>query len=112
MTIICLIDTSIARGQAALAEVRAAVADSSGGAVVETQIWVTETDKQLVRSTVTSLQIGSVTETLEVCARAGMVGHEENPVSQVIDERRSTNCAELASSYAIDPAFKRFGGAR
>ena len=87
VTIICLIDTSIARGQAAVAEVRGAIADSSGGAVVGTQIRITETDKQLVRPTVTSPQIGSVIETLEVHARADMVDTKENSVSQVIDER-------------------------
>ena len=53
-SIICLIGVpSPAPGQVAVAEVRGAVADSSGGAVVGAHVRMTETDKQLVRSAVT-----------------------------------------------------------
>jgi hypothetical protein len=48
------------------------------GAAVGLQVWVTETDKQPVRSTVTLLQAGSLIETLEVRAGAGTVETKEN----------------------------------
>ena len=117
----------------AIAQVSGVVADPSGSPVPAAQVRMTETEKQLMRSTVTdaqgrytlpnlpvgpyrlevsapgfksytqsgillqvgnnvqinvAMQLGALTEHVEVSAQAGMVETTENSVSQVIDERR------------------------
>ncbi len=117
----------------AIAEAAGVVSDPSGSAIAGAQVKMTETDKQLVRSTVTddqgrytltnlpvgpyrldvtapgfkgfaqsgivlqvgnsvqinvSMQLGSVSDTVEVTGSAGMVETRETSVSQVIEEKR------------------------
>jgi hypothetical protein len=116
----------------AVAQVTGSVADSSGAAIAGAQVTMTETDKQLSRSTTTdangsyvlpnlpvgpyslevkangfkdyvqtgivlvvnnniqlnaTLELGSITERVEVAAAAGMVETKENSVSVVIDQQ-------------------------
>jgi len=117
----------------AVAQVSGVVADPSGAAVAAAKVSVTETDKQLVRTTTTddqgryvlpglpvgpyqlqvtakgfksyvqsgivlqvgnsveinvAMQLGSLSESVNVAAAAGMVETRENSVSQVIDQAR------------------------
>ena len=117
----------------AIAEVSGLISDPSGSAVGGAQVKMTETDKQLVRTTVSdeqgrytlpnlpvgpyrlevsapgfkgfsqsgivlqvgnnvqvnvTMQVGSVSESIEVTASAGMVETKDTAISQVIDEKR------------------------
>ena len=117
----------------AVAEVSGTVTDASGSAIAGAIVSMTETDKHLVRPTVTDgqgnytlpdlpvgpyrlevrangfkdhvesglvlevgnnfqvnvrLQVGSVTETVEVQANASLVETKENSVSSVVDQER------------------------
>jgi hypothetical protein len=116
----------------AIAEISGSVADPSGSAIGGAQVKMTETDKQLVRSTVSddqgrytlpnlpvgpyrlevsapgfkgfsqtgivlqvgnnvqvnvTMQVGSVSESIEVTASAGMVETKDTTIFQVIDEK-------------------------
>ena len=135
ISVLCLLGLpSAARGQAvAVSQVNGIVTDQSGSAVVGAEVRITETEKQIVRSTVTdsqgryvfpnlpagpyrleaqakgfkdyvqsgivlqvgnniqqniTLQVGAVTETVEVQAASSMVETTQSGVAQVIDERR------------------------
>src|SRR6266849_64165 len=123
-----------ARAQAvAVAEVSGTITDASGGALPNAQVMMTETGKQLSRSTITdatghyiltnlpvgpyilevkasgfkdylqsgivlrvnnniemnvTMQVGSVSERLEVNATTSMVETKENSISSVIDQQR------------------------
>ena len=123
--------TAAARAQTvAVAEISGTVTDASGSAIPGAIVSMTETDKQIVRSTVTgsqgdyalpdlpvgpyrlevrangfkdhvesgielqvgnniqinvTMQVGSVTETVEVQANASLVETKENSVSSVVD---------------------------
>src|SRR5215510_841593 len=122
-----------ARAQAvAVAQVSGTIADSTGKVVVGAEVTMTETDKQLVRTTVSTevgytlpnlpvgpyrlevkapgfknyvqsgivlqvnnnvqinvtMQVGSISERVEVSALASMVETKENSISNVIDRER------------------------
>jgi len=123
-----------ARAQAvAVAEVGGTITDASGGALPNAQVMMTETGKQLSRSTITdatghyiltnlpvgpyhlevkasgfkdylqsgivlqvnnniemnvTMQVGSVSERLEVSATTNMVETKENSIPSVIDQQR------------------------
>src|SRR6266566_5272615 len=124
---------SAARGQSvAVAQVSGTITDPTGKAVVGAEVTMTETDKQLVRATVSNevgytlpnlpvgpyrlevkapgfknyaqsgivlqvnnnvqinvvMQIGSISERIEVSASASMVETKENSISHVIDTQR------------------------